>query len=44
VIFNGTQSITKDGIEAASGRIVLLGAADPKPAEISIGALTVTPT
>lgn len=43
VTFNGTQSISKDGLEAASGRIVLVGAADPKPAEISIGALTVTP-
>jgi len=44
VIFNGTQSIVKEGLELASGRIVIQGGADPKPAEISIGELAVTPT
>jgi hypothetical protein len=38
---NGTLAVTKDGLQAPTGRLVLGGAADPKPAEISIAALSI---
>jgi hypothetical protein len=38
---NGALAVTKDGVQAPTGRVVIAGSANPKPAEISIGALSV---
>jgi hypothetical protein len=41
VSFNGTPAFEQDGIEAPSGRIVLVGGGDPKPIELGISAFSV---
>ena len=38
---NGTHAVTKDGLHAPNGRIVLAAGADPKPAELAVGAFEI---